>query len=186
MIETSLHQTGREFLAVLTSDRRSVDPDGHRQARLVDRNDWKRSRVFEIGKSFANGDFTNTSDRDDFTRTSLRGVDAIERFGHIQLADLGPLDRAVAPTPRNRFALTNGAVPHSTQREPPNIRRRIEVGNQRLEWMIDFVRGGWHVAHQEFEQRREILTRFVDVQRGRTGTRVAIHDRKFDLVFIGI
>ena len=77
-------------------------------------------------------------DRDDVARPGLFGGHAVERVGEIQLGDLHALDRSVDAAPRDLLALAHVTVAHAAQREPAEVRRRVEVGHERLE-RVPFV-----------------------------------------------
>ncbi len=123
------------------------------------------------------------------------GVDAFERFRDVELGDLDRLDATVDPAPRDRLALADRAVAYPAEREPPDIRRRVEVGHERLERMTSLVRRRRDAIEEHLEQRlqcqvggrrRVAQLRIVGVERGASRARVAIHDRKVDLVLVGV
>ena len=60
-----------------------------------------------------------------------------------------------ALAPRHRLALAHRPVLHAAQREAADVRRRVEVGDQRLERMALVVLGRRDVVEQDLEQRLE-------------------------------
>ena len=79
----------------LPGQRRRVDADRHRQARVVDRDDRQRAGVVGVGERLADRDVGDAGDGDDLARPGLVGRHPVERLGDVQLGDAGPLDRAV-------------------------------------------------------------------------------------------
>ena len=125
----------------------------------------------------------------------LGGVDAVERLGDVELGDLDVLDGAVGAAPRDRLALAQRAVTHPAQREAPDVGRRVEVGDQRLERVVVVVLGRGDVLEQQLEQRLqaagagdlgELQFDVVGIHRRPTGARVAVDDREADLVLVGV
>ena len=66
-------------------------------------------------------------------RPALR-LDAVEGLADEQLGDLHASDRPVSSTPRNSSC---GELPllHTTEREPADVGRGVEVGDERLQRM---------------------------------------------------
>ena len=113
------------------------------------------------------------------------GRHAVERVGEIQLGDLDALDRAVDAAPRDLVALAHLAVPHAAQREPTEVRRRVEVRHERLERVTFFVLGRGNALEDELAQRLEVAALDVGVGRRPTRARVRVEDRELDLVLVG-
>ncbi len=103
-VEAVLHESRGELVALGAGERRRVDADRHRQARVVDVDDGQRARVVGIGERLADRHVGEPGDRHDLARAGLVGVDAFERLGEVQLGDLDRLDRAVGAAPRDRRA----------------------------------------------------------------------------------
>jgi hypothetical protein len=59
---------------------RGVDPDRHREARLVDADDGEGARVVLVGEGLADRNLGNAGDGDQLTRPGLLGGDAVERL----------------------------------------------------------------------------------------------------------
>ena len=62
----------------------------------------------------ADGDLGDAGDRGDLARPRLLRLDALERLGHVELAQGRALDRPVAPAPRDLLASAQRAVDHAT------------------------------------------------------------------------
>ena len=83
------------------------------------RDDRQRPGVVGVGQRLADGDLGDAGDGDDLARPGLVGRHPVEGLGHVQLGDLGPLDRAVGAAPRHRVALAQPAglrIRHSARR----------------------------------------------------------------------
>ena len=93
-VEPRLEQAGRHLVAVQTGQRRGVDADGHGQTGLVDGDGGERHGAVGVGQRLADGHLGQAGHGDDLARAGLVGRDLVERFGHVQLGDLGPLHRA--------------------------------------------------------------------------------------------
>ena len=71
-VEPGLHLAGGELVAVLAGQRRRVDADGHRQARVVDVDHRQRARVVGVGEGLADGHVGEAGDGDDLARARPR------------------------------------------------------------------------------------------------------------------
>jgi len=132
LLEPSLDQPRGQPVAVLTGQRRRVDPDRHCEARLVDADHRQRARVVRIGERLADGDLRYAGDGDQLARARLRRVDAVKRLGDVKLGHLCPLDAAVDAAPRDLLALADRPLAHTAEGQPANVRRGVEVGHVRL------------------------------------------------------
>ena len=113
-VEAALHEPGGELGALLAGERRGVDADRHRQARLVDVDHGERLRVVGVGERLADRDLRDAGDGDDLAGPDLDSAgDPLELLGEVQLGDLGPLDGAVGPAPGDGLALAE--VPFTTR-----------------------------------------------------------------------
>src|SRR5205085_9546154 len=124
---------GRELRAVLAGEYRGVDADRHRETRLVDDERRQGPRVVGVGERLADRDLGNARNRDDVAGSGVVGGNSIERVGEIQLDDLHALDGSVDATPRHLLALAHASVAHAAQGETAQVRRRVEVRDERLE-----------------------------------------------------
>ena len=114
------------------------------------------------------------------------GLHAVQRLRHVELGDLGPLDRAVGAAPGHGVAPAELAVADAAEGQPPDVRRRIEVGHEGLERRALVVPGRGHVLQQRLEQRRE--RRFQSVGRAPAlpRPRVREQDGEADLVLVRV
>ena len=120
------------------------------------RDDRQRARVVGVGERLADGHVGDPRDGDDLSRRGLVGLHAIQRVGDVELGDLRALDRAVGAAPGDRLARADGAVAHAAQREPPDVGRGVEVGDERLQRVVGVVDGRRDALEQQVEQRAEI------------------------------
>ena len=194
-VEPRLHLAGGELGAVLARERRRVDADRHREAGVVDVGHRERARIVGIGERLTDGHVGEAGDGHDLARSHLFGVDAVERFGHVELGDAHGLDGAIGAAPRHRLPLAQRAVPHPAERDAADVRRRVEVRDQRLERVGLVVLGCRDVIEQHLEQRLQPVgapglagdeVGIVGVERGATVARVAVDDREVDLVLVGV
>ena len=128
------------FLPLSPGQRRGVDADRHRDARLVDGDDRQRPRVVGVGEGLADGDLGDAGDGDDVARPGRLGRHPVQGVGHQQLGDLDPLDGAVGAAPGDGLALADRALVHPAQRQPAEVRRGVEVGDVRLQRRAVVVR----------------------------------------------
>ena len=77
------------------------------------------------------------------------------------------------------------AVAHPAQREPAEVRRRVEVGHERLERVTFFVLRRGDAFEHELAQRLEVAALDLGVERRPTRARVRVDDRELDLVLVG-
>ena len=185
-LQPRLDLGGGQVLAVLAGQRRAVDPDRHRQRRLVDGDDRQRLRVLGVGERVADGDLADPRHRDDVAGRGLGGVDAIQRLGHVQLGDPHPLDRPVRAAPGDGLAAPDRPVAHAADRDPPDVRGGVEVGDVGLQRVLGVVLGCGHVLDQQVEQRLEVGARVVDVERRLARLGVGVDDREVDLRLVGV
>ncbi len=148
--------------------------------------DGKRPRVVQVGERFADRDVRDARQRDDLAGASLLRVHALERLGHVELPDLGLLDRTVGPAPGHRLAAADGPVSHPAERQASQVRRGVQVGHQRLQRMIVVVLGRGDVLAQRLEQRLQVLGQGVGVRAAAPGPRVAVKDRELDVMVLGV
>ena len=132
-VEPALDLARRQPRALEPGERRGVDADRHRERRLVDLLDRQRPRIVDVGERLADRHLGDAGDGDDVARPGLGGLDAVERLGHVELGHLGALDRAVGAAPGDLLALADRAVAHPADREPADVRRRVEVRDERLQ-----------------------------------------------------
>ena len=191
-VEAVLHQPGRQRRAVPPGERRRVDADRHRQARVVDVDDRQRARVVGIGERLADRDLRDAGDGHDLARAGLVGGHPVERVGDVELGDAGPLDRAVDAAPGDGAALAQRARAHPAQREAPDVRRGVEVGDERLQRHAGVVGRRRDALEEQVEQR---LQRRAVGQSGAVGrplhrrpalARLAVDDREVELVDVGV
>ena len=142
--------------------------------------------VLRVGQGLADGDVLEAGDGDDVAGTGALGGDALERLGDEELGDLGVLDRAVDAAPRHALAALEVAVDDATERESPEVRRGVEVADERLEPVALFVLRGGHVVGDRLEERREVARRGGRVERGPALARARVEDREGDLVLVGV
>ena len=107
-------------------------------------------------------------DGDDVARAGLGGLDAVERLGHVELGHLGALDGAVGAAPGDLLPLADRAVADPADREPADVRRRVEVRDERLERVALLVDGRRDRLEQQVEQRPQVVGELVD-RRARPG-----------------
>ena len=143
-------------LPSVPAERRGVDADRHRQARLVDVDRLEGYGVLGVGERLADGDVLEARHGDDVAGSRALGGDALERFGDEELGDLRVLDRAVDAAPRDALAALERAVDDATERESTEVGRRVEVADERLEAVTLFVLGRGYVVDDRLEERREV------------------------------
>ncbi len=174
------------FDAVPAGQRRGVDADGHRQARVVEVQDRERPRVVGVGQGLADRDLGQAGDGDDLARSGLGSLDAVERLGDVQAGDLDPFDRPVGPAPGDRFTAHDRAVVHPAQREPAEVRRGVEVGHLGLQRVPVLVGRRRDVLEDRLEQGPQVAGQLVGRRAGDAGAGVAVDDRELDLALVGV
>src|SRR5207244_3193239 len=107
-------------------------------------------------------------------------------LGDVQLGDLYALDRPVRSAPGDRLAAADPTVAESTDRDPPDVRGRVEVRDVRLQRVDTVVKWGRDVLEQEFEQRAKVGADDPRSQRGAASLGVRVDDRELDLRLVGI
>ena len=105
LVEARLHLAGGELVPFGAGQRRRVDPERHRERRLVDDGHGQRARILEVGDRLADRHLGEAGDRDDLARPGLVGGHALERLRDEELRDLGALDRPVGAAPGDLLAL---------------------------------------------------------------------------------
>ena len=152
----------------------------------------QRAWVLEVGEGLADGDLGDAGDGDDLAGADLGGRHAVELLGDEELGDLGPLGGAVRPAPGHGLALADVAVDHPAQRDAAQVRRRVEVRDQRLERRVGVVGRRGDALEQEVEERLQgcALGEATPVHRALEGrlalARHAVDDREVELVEVGV
>ena len=187
LLEAQLDHRGGQLLAALADQRGGVDADRHGQARLVDRDHGQRAGVLDGGDRLADGDLWDARDGDDVAGAGLIGGEALELLRDVELSQLDVLDRAVGAAPGDGLALAHRAVVDAAEREAAHVRRRVEVGDERLQRVVRIVLRRGHVLENRVEQRLEVLVQLIGaVVRGVTGAGVRVDDREVDLLLGGV
>ena len=115
------------------------------------------------------------------------GADALQRLGHVELGDLDALDLAAAvAAPGDRLALADRALMDAADRDPADVRRRVEVGDVRLQRRALLVLRRGDVLDQQVEQRLQVGARLLQVERRGPGLGVGVDDREVDLRLVGL
>jgi hypothetical protein len=186
--QASLDEARRQLVAREPGERRRVDADRHRERRLVDGDHRKRAGVVRVGERLADGHLRHAGHGDELARPCLLGLDAIERLGHVQLGHLRPLDRAVRAAPGDLLAAPDPPLRDAAEREAADVRRRVEVRDERLQRVAFLVRRRGDVLEDEVEERPEVGREPVGirVERSAARLRVAVDDGELDLTLVGV
>ena len=180
-------QRARGHLVALgAGERRGVDPERHRERRLVDDGHRQRPRVVEVGDRLADRHLGQAGERDDLARAGLVGGNAVERLGHVELGHARGLDRAVGAAPRDLLALADRPVLDAQQREPADVGRGVEVRDERLQRVVGVVGGRRHRREQGLAERAEVVGELVGREPGLPCARVGVDDRELDLRLVGV
>src|SRR6266508_4945746 len=182
LVEALLDERGGQPVPVLAGEGGSVDADRHREARLVDADHGERPRIVRVRQRLADRDVPDAGDGDQLARPRLLGLDAVERLRHVQLGHLRALDLAVRAAPRDLLAPADRAVVDAAEREPADVRRRVEVRHVRLQRMVVVVLGRGYPLEQRLEERFEVRCERVRREARMAGARVRVDDRELDLV----
>ena len=175
-----------QLVALAPGERRGVDPDGHREARLVHGRDGQRAWIVRVAERLADRDVRKAGDGDDLARPGLVGVDAVERLGDVELGDLDALDLPVGAAPGDLLALPERAVLDAGEGEPADVRRCVEVGHERLQRMVRVVLGSRDPLEQELEERAQVVRQRVRVRGRLAPPCVRVDDRELDLALVGV
>ncbi len=185
-VEPVLQEPCRHLRPVSARQWRCVDPDRHRQTRLVDAQHRKRPGIVLVRQGLADSHFPDAGHPDDLAWTCFGRVDPLEALGDVELRDFHGLDSAVGPAPRDLLTFLDRAVQDAADSEAPDVRRRVEVRHERLERVAFFVGRRWDVRGDRREQRLEVLSVVTRVERSAGGLGVRVDDREFDLVLVGV
>ena len=142
--------------------------------------------IVGIREGLADRDLRDPRHRADLTGTGLVGLDPVQGLGDVELGDLGSFDRAVGPAPCHGVAPAELTVADAAERQPPDVRRRIEVRHEGLQRRALVVPGSGHVLEQRLEQRRQRRLERVGCAPARSRPRVREQDREPDLVLVRV
>ena len=169
-------------------ERRGVHPQGHADARIVDGDHRQRPGIVRVGQGVADHDLRDAGHGDDVARARplRRGVDPVQGLGDVDLRQPDPLDAAVVTAPGHRVALLDPAVADPAQRQPADVGRGVQVGDQRLEGMPLLVGRRRDALGQQVEEHLEIraVGHVLGGQGRLPGAGVAVHDRELDLLLV--
>ena len=187
-LQPALDHARRQPVALQAGERRRVDPDRHRERRLVHGDHRQRPRVGGVGERLADRHLGEPGDGDDLPRPGLVGLDAVERLGHVELGHLRALDRAVGAAPGDRLRAPDRPLEDAAEREAADVGRGVEVRHERLQRVALVVGGRRDALQDHVEQRLQVgLERVrVGVERGPAGLAVAVDDRELDLALVGV
>ena len=162
--------------------RRGIDPDRDREARLVDDRDRQRPWIVGVGDRLADRHLGEAGEGDDLAGAGLVGRDPVERLGDQELGHPCVLDLAVRPAPGDLLALPEDPVADPQQREAADVGRGVEVRDERLQRMVRVVRRCWNRLEQRLEERSQVV-----VERGGVEPRFPlsgnrVDDRELDLL----
>src|SRR4029079_16708715 len=104
------------------------------------------------------------------------GLHAFERLGHVELSDLRTLDGAVGATPGHVTPTPDDSLDDTANPEAADVRRGVEVRDQRLKGMTDLVARCGNVLQDQIQQRTQVrLERLrIGVERGAPRLGVAV------------
>ena len=184
LIEAVLQHCGRQLGPALARQRRRVDTNRHRQAWLVDGEDWEWAGIGEVCDGLADRHLRDASDGDNVAWASLVRRDALEFFGNKQLGQLDVLNRAIGTAPGDGLALSEVSVANAAQRQTAEVRRGVEIRHECLQRMLWIVLGRRDMLDDRVEQRHEAFGQRVGTLiRGMSSARIRVHDREIDLLF---
>ena len=161
-------------------------------ARLVDaRSTGSGARVVGVGERLADRHLGDARRRATISPgPGLVGLDAVERLGHVQL---GHLRRARSSRRRGTSAtcwpLRIVPLRDAAEREPADVRRGVEVRDERLQRMALLVRRApGSRSSEQLEQRLAGPSPSASgvERRPRPALRVAVDDRELDLALVGV
>ena len=182
LVEPLLDQACGQLVALGAGERRGVDPDRDREARLVDRGHGERARVDGVGDRLADRHLGQAGECDDLAGAGFLGGHAVERLGDEELRHSGVLDLAVRAAPGDLLPFSERAVADPEQCEATDVRRGVEVRDERLQRVVRVVRRRRDRLEDRLEQRAR------DRRRARPGrapalavARDRVDDRELDL-----
>ena len=186
LLESRQNHAGGEAGAVLARERRRVDSDRHRETRLVHSDHGQRARIVGVGERLADRDLGDTGNCDQLTGSRLFGLDAVESFGHVQLGDLHTHDFPIGAAPGDLLTLANRPFTNAAEREAPEIWRRVEVRDMRLQRVPFIVERCRDAVDENVEERRKVVGEIVWIETRAARARVGVDDRKLDLALVGV
>ena len=144
-------------------------------------------RVVGVGQRLADGDLGQAGDRDDLAGARRLGRHLLERLGHVQLGDLGLLDRAVEPAPGDGAALGQRRR-CGPGRWPADPRRARRVRLQTSAWVgacsSNCGAGTWSMMAWKSGSTFGALDAALGADPARPG--VGVEDGEGDLVLVGV
>ena len=167
LVEAILDLPRGDELALASGHRRRVDAEDHRHRRLVDRDGRHRLAMLDIGNRLADRDVLDAGEADDVAGGRLVDVDPLEPLEGEELGDLRLLKRAVELAHGHRVADPHASLEHASDRDPPEVVVRIEVGDENLQRPFRIAARRRHVIDDRVEQRPEIPARLLQRQRSR-------------------
>ena len=159
--------------------RRCVDAEDHRHGGLVYRDDRYGHLAFDFGHGLADRDVGHAGKADDIARCRAFNVDPLQAVERKQLCDfrlarLGCRGRA----DRDFIADLDLAVEDPSDGDAAEIIARVEIRDENLQRRVERPHRGRHVTDDAVEERPEIPTGRVFVQRGCSLFRVGVNHRE--------
>ena len=184
--ETLAEHARGQPIAVSTDERRGIDSNGHREARLVDADDGQRARIVRVRKRLTDRHLRESGDCDQFARTRLLGLDPVECLCHVEGRHLGALDPAVGAAPGDLLAVANAPLADAAKSQSSEVGRRVEVRDVRLQRMALLVEGRRDPCEEHIEERAQIVRELIRLEASTTCSRVGVDDRKLDLALVRV
>ena len=163
---------------------RSVNSDRHGDCGIVNGDQRQGTRVIEIDQRLTDGDVFDTCDCNDIAGFGTFGRDSFEAFGPEQFGDANGLNASIVASKSHGFALAQGSVVDTQQRESSQEWRGVQVRHMSLKGCVFFVLGTGDAVKNRFEEGLEVLGGDIAVtgvgERGLSGLCRGINNRNVE------
>ena len=153
-------------LAFLTTQRRSVHHQIHRQRRLIHLGHRQCLRLIHVGQRYADADFIDTVDQYDVARKSFIQQHALDAAKTEYLVDARTFRRVVAAQHHYILAGLDAAAPHTAHADTADETGIIQRGNLQLQRRIDIDFRRRHMLEYRIEQRAHVRAGLGQIQHG--------------------
>ena len=186
LVEPLPQLPGGDMLAVLASEGRGVDPEDHRDGRLIDDDARQGARIRRRRDRVPDVDPFDPGNGDDIPGRCRLDRDLLQSLEGVELGDLRAAERSIVLA--DTHLIPDGYLPieDSSDGEPPDIFTVIEIGHQHLEGRRVISRGGRDGLEDLLEERPQVGAFVGQLVLGDTIPRDGVENRKIDLLVIGV
>ena len=176
---------GHKF-SIPTRKRRIVYQDPHPDCRRIDIDKLQRRADLLVGQRFANVNFLEASETNDFARARVFSLNLLKSLVSEECRDRRAFATTVSMNANDRIADADAPTYYPAQRDTAEVIAIMEIRNQHLKERLE-RNGRWrHMLHDCLKEWRHVLAVFVQLAQGETVFGAGVNDREVELLVGGL